>query len=158
MRGEKIWAFSRAAQLVLINYSLALKSQAGRKSWHRRNAGEKDRSRRSNPVGHNEAISGGRTVHFPPLNLSFRNSSLTRKSYLSRIFRGAAAKSLPCNVKRPLKQFDYDVSLTDRFITAAQPGNGYEPVRADSREDGGGAGGERGRLGEPDGPLLSPPK
>lgn len=72
--------------------------------------------------------------------------------------RRAAAKSLPCNVKRPLKQFDYDVYLTDRFITAVEAGNGYEPGRADSREDGGSTGGERGRLGETDGRLLSLPK
>ncbi|CAF96544.1 unnamed protein product [Tetraodon nigroviridis] len=37
---------------------------------------------------------------------------------------------------------DASVSRVDRFITAVEPGNGYEPGRADSREDGEIAGGE----------------
>lgn len=82
----KVWAFSHAAQLALINYLLALKSQTGQKS----RPPPKFRGR----IQADEVTQLATARLFQvagqfisPLNVLFRNSSLTHKSYLSWIFQ-----------------------------------------------------------------------
>lgn len=91
---------ARPVQSLLIHYLLIFKWQPGgvrgRIAW----APVEALSRQRNTVGHNKAAPAGAAVHFPPLNVSFRDSSLTHKLCLRRIFRGGAgAESLLCNVK-----------------------------------------------------------